>query len=92
MLGGGLGVLLVILFFQEQVGAGGEESMRRVLGGDHRDDMPILGRETTEHVEDLGSLIDGLSDVTQGIGELLQPADVGLDVHVTLEQAPKLSL
>ena len=66
--------------------------MRWVLGGDHRDGVLILGGETTEHVEDLGRLAHGLADIVQGVGELLQLAGVGLDVHVALEQAPELSL
>ena len=66
--------------------------MVRVLGGDHRNGVAVFGGETTEHVEDLGRLAHGLADIVQGVGELLQLAGVGLDVHVALDQAPELNL
>jgi hypothetical protein len=88
----GLGMLRVVLFLEEQVGAGGEEGVRRVLAGDHRNSVAILGGETPEHVEDLRCLAHRLADIAQRVGELLQLAGVGLDIHVALDQAPELSL
>lgn len=40
-----LGLLLVVLFFKEEVGAGGEEGVRRVLRSDGRNSMAVLGAE-----------------------------------------------
>jgi hypothetical protein len=85
-------MLCVVLFLEEQVGAGGEEGVRRVLAGDHRNSVVILGGETPEHVEDLRCLAHKLADITQRVGELLQLAGVGLDIHVALDQAPEFSL
>jgi hypothetical protein len=85
-------MFLVVLFLEEQVGAGGEEGVRRVLAGDHRNSVAILGGETPEHVEDLRRLTHRLADIAQRVGELLQLAGVGLDIHVALDQALELGL
>jgi hypothetical protein len=65
-------VLLVIVLLQKQVGAGGEEGVRRLFGGDHWNGMAVLGAEPEEKVEHLAGLTDGLADVVKGIGELLE--------------------
>ena len=52
--------------------------------------MTILGVEAAEEVEHLAGLTNGLADVVQGIGELLEPPGVRGDVHVTLKKIPEL--
>jgi hypothetical protein len=64
----------------------------RVFGDDHWNGVVVFGAETTEHIENLGRLMHGLTDVAQGIGELFETANVGRHVHVPLDQAPKLCL
>ena len=66
--------------------------MWRVLGGDHRNSVPLLGGEATEHVQHLRRLAHRLPDVAQSVGETFETAGVRRDVHVTLDQAAELGL
>jgi hypothetical protein len=59
MLRGGLGVLLIILFLQQQIRTRREEGVGRILGSDHGHSMAKLGAESTKHVEQPGSGCDG---------------------------------
>jgi len=46
----------------------------------------------TKHVEDLARLANWLPDIAQSVSKLLQPAGVGGDIHVALNETPKLCL
>lgn len=48
--------------------------------------------EATEHVEHLRCLLNRLADVVEGIGEVLEAASVGGDVHIALHQIAELRL
>ena len=85
-------MLLVVVLLHEQIGVGGEEGVRRLLGRDHRDDVAVLGAEPAEKVEHLAGLADGLTDVVKSIGELLEMAGVAGDVHVALNEVAELGL
>ena len=76
MLGGSLGVLAVILFFQQQVQACREESVRRLPRRDRRDGVTVLGAEATQHVEHLANLAHRLANIAETIGELLEALGV----------------
>lgn len=63
-----------------------------LLGGDHQDGVAVLGAKLAKKIEHMACLADGLSDVAEGVGELLEAASVGGDVYVTLGKVAKLSL
>jgi len=46
----------------------------------------------TKHVEDLAHLANRLPNIAQSIGKLFQPAGVGGDIHVALNETLKLRL
>ena len=66
--------------------------MQRLLGGDQRNGVAVLGAEPAEKVEHLAGLADGLTDVVKSIGELLEMAGVAGDVHVALNEVAELGL
>lgn len=66
--------------------------MGRILGSDDGNGVAILGAESAKHVQDLTGLANGLADVAEGIGELLQLVGVLRDIHVALKQTPELRL
>lgn len=61
-----LGVVFVAKFFQQQVGAGALEGVRRGLVGDDWLQVAVLGVETTEEVQHLGRLGDGVANARRG--------------------------
>jgi hypothetical protein len=64
----------------------------RLLCCDDGDDVSVLGIETTEKVKHLTCLVDGLADVAECVGELLEPAGVLSHVHVSLDEVAELGL
>lgn len=86
------GLILVVVFLEKKIGTGGEKGVRWLLGGDHWNGMPIARVELAQEVEHLACLANGLADAAEGIGELLQAAGVGGDVHVALNKVAELSL
>lgn len=88
------GLNLVVMreldFFEEQVGVGAHEGV--VLGGDHRLDVMVLPVEAAEEIEYLIRLRDGLADVPQTVGELLEVGAVVGDAEVPLVEAAEFGL
>jgi hypothetical protein len=78
-------MLLVVVLLQEEVRTRREEDMRRLLCGDGRDDVAVLGAQSTQHVQDLTRLAHWLADVVESIGKLLEAAGVLGDVHIALD-------
>jgi hypothetical protein len=92
VLSGGLVMLAVILFFQQQVRARREEGVWRLSCRDHRDGVMVLGAEAAQHVEHLARLTHWLTNITETIGELLEAPGVLSNVHVALDKTPELGL
>lgn len=92
VLGGRLGMLLVIVFFQELIGACREESVGQLCRHDRGDRVAILGAQAAQHVQHLTHLTHWLSDITKSVGELLEPAGVLGDAHVALDKIVELGL
>ena len=54
--------------------------------------MAVLGGEAADQVQNLAWFRDGLADVAEGVGELLEPGGVLADRHVSLVEAAELRL
>lgn len=63
-----------------------------ILGGDDRHSMAVLRTESSEHVEDLGSVVDRLPDVAQSVSQVLEAAGVRRDIQLALHQAADFGL
>lgn len=92
LMSGHLLMFLVVELLQQQVGTSGEERVRWLSGGDHRNGVAISGIESTQHVEDLAGFPDRLPDVAQSIGQLLEASAVLIDGHVALVKIAELGL
>ena len=62
------------------------------LGSDHRLEMTVARAETSEQVENLAQLEDGVADVAKLIGEAFELGAVVVDGYVTLMKAAQLVL
>jgi hypothetical protein len=82
--------VLKLDLLEEQVGAGTHEDVR--LGGEHRLDVAVLGVQSAEEVQHLAGLGDGMTNVAQFVGELLQLGAVGVDAEIALDDAAEVSL
>lgn len=85
-------MLPVVVFLQENVGARGEEGVRRLLRRDGQDGVVVLGAEAAGEIEDVAGLANRLSKVAQCIGELLEATGVLRDVHVPPDKVVILDL
>ena len=90
--GFGVGVVLGAELLKDEEGASALEGVRRVLGRDHWLDVAVLGAEAAEEIEHLAWLGDGMTNVTQLVGEPLQLRAVVIDGHVALLERAELSL
>jgi hypothetical protein len=59
----GPGILLVVLFFEQEVGTRGEEGVRRFPVGDDGHDVAELRGEAAEHVDDLRRVAHRLAEI-----------------------------
>jgi hypothetical protein len=66
--------------------------VRRILVGDDGDGVAVLGGKPTKQVQNLRRLAHRLTDVAKCVGEELEAAGIGGDVHVALDQVAKLGL
>ena len=62
------------------------------LGGEHRLDVAVLGVQSAEEVQHLAGFGDGMTNVAQFVGELLQLGAVGVDAEIALDDAAEVSL
>ena len=83
-------VLVQLQLFEEEVGARTHEGVR--LGGEHRLDMAKFLVQAAKQIQHLAGLGDGVADVAQAIGELLQLGAVVRDAEVALNDAAELGL
>ena len=88
--GGRVVVVLKLDLLEEEVGTGTHEGVR--LGGEHRLDVAVLGFQSAEEVQHLAGLGDGMTNVAQFVGELLQLGAVGVDAEIALDDAAEVSL
>ena len=65
-------VLVQLQLFEEEVGARTHEGVH--LGGKHRLDMAKLLVQAAKQIQHLAGLGDGVADIAQAVGELLQLA------------------
>jgi hypothetical protein len=87
---GGLVVLLKLELLEKKVGTCAHE--RVGLGSEHKFDMAEFGIQATEKVQDLARLGDGMTDIAQVVGELLQLGAVLVDAEVTLDDIAEFRL
>jgi hypothetical protein len=86
------GVVLEAELLEDEEGAGALEVVRRELGGDHRLDVAVPGVEAAEEVEHLARLGDGVSDVTEAVGDALQLGAVVVHRQIALLEGAQLRL
>lgn len=84
LVGVGDGVVLGAELLKNKEGTSALEGMRRVFGSDYRLDVAVPWIETTEQVENLAWLRDGVADVAQLIHDALQLCAVVVHRHVAL--------
>ena len=90
--GGDLVFVLVTQLLQKKEGASRGEVVRRRLGGDDRLEMAVPWVETTQQVEHLAWLGDGMAKIAKNVGEVLELAAVVVDAHVTLLEGTEFGL
>ena len=85
-------IMLVAEFLQEKEGASGGEGVRRRLGRDDGLEMAIARIQPAQKIEHLARLGDGVAEVAEDVGEVLELAAVVVDAHVTLLEGTEFGL